>query len=111
MIGDKDLAIPEKMMDFLAAQQKITAHNTANAGVKDFHKLHLSFSSELREAIASGDAEKIRNVQLHVERARQPGVDTESEAAGGAKNELSFNAFAEIAAYRLRMLRLAVSSK
>ncbi len=77
MIGDNDLAIPEKMMDLYAAQQRITAHNTANAGVKDYHKLHVSFSAELREAIASGDPEKIRNVQLHVEKARQPGVDTE----------------------------------
>ncbi len=111
MIGDNDLAIPEKMMDLYEAQQRITAHNTANAGVKDFHKLHASFGAELREAIESGDTERIRNVALHVERARQPGVDTESEAAGGAKNELNFNAFAEIAAYRLRMLRTAVTSK
>jgi flagellar basal body rod protein FlgB len=111
MIGDNDLTIPEKMMDFYAAQQRATAHNVANAGVKDFHKLHVSFSAELREAIESGDTERIRNVGLHIEKAPQPGVDTESEAAGGAKNELNFNAFAEIAAYRLRMLRTAVTSK
>jgi flagellar basal body rod protein FlgB len=111
MLGDNDLAIPGKMMDIYAAKQRITAHNTANAGVKDFHKLEVSFSSELKEAIASGDAERIRNVALCVERARQPGVDTESEAASGAKNELNFNAFAEIAAWRIRMLRTAVTSK
>jgi len=111
MIGDNDLAIPGKMMDLYETKQRITAHNTANAGVKDFHKLQVSFGAELREAIESGDTEKIRNVTLQVERARQPGVDTESEAAGGAKNELNFNAFAEIAAYRLRMLRTAVTSK
>jgi flagellar basal body rod protein FlgB len=111
MLGDNDLAIPQKMMDLYEAQQRITAHNTANAGVKDFHKLQVSFSAELKEAIASGDAERIRNVALHVERARQPGVDTESEAAAGAKNELNFNAFAEIAAWRIRMMRTAVTSK
>jgi flagellar basal body rod protein FlgB len=111
MIGDKDLAIPAKMMDLYAAKQKITAHNTANAGVKGFQKLNVSFSAELRQAIQSGDPEQIQNVTLHVEKARQPGVDTEVEAASGAKNELNFNAFAEIAAYRIRMLRLAVTSK
>jgi flagellar basal body rod protein FlgB len=111
MIGDNDLAIPEKMMDLYAAKQKITAHNTANAGVKGFQKLSISFSDELKEAIESGDPERVRNVALRVEKARQPGVDTEVEAAGGAKNELNFNAFAEIAAYRIRMLRLAVTSK
>jgi len=111
MLGDNDLAIPAKMMDLYEAQQRITAHNTANAGVKDFHRLQVSFSAELREAIAGGDPAKIRNVQLRVERAKQPGVDTESEAASGAKNELNFNAFAEIAAWRIRMLRSAVTSK
>jgi flagellar basal body rod protein FlgB len=111
MIGDQDLAIPAKMMDLYAAKQKITAHNTANADVKGFQKLNVNFSAELKQAIESGDAEKIRNVTLKVEKSRQPGVDTEAETAASAKNELSFNAFAEIAAYRIRMLRQAVTSK
>ena len=111
MIGDSDLAIPAKMMDLYAAKQKITAHNTANAGVQGFQKLNVSFSAELREAIESGDTAKIQNVPLKVVKSREPGVDTEVEAASGAKNELNFNAFAEIAAYRIRMLRLAVTSK
>ena len=111
MLGDNDLAIPAKMMDLYQAQQKIIAHNTANAGVKDYHKLQVSFGAALKEAIASGDTGKIQKVALQVERARQPGVDTESEAAAGAKNELNFNAFAEIASWRIRMLRTAITSK
>ena len=111
MIGDQDLAVPAKMMDLLVENQKITAQNTANAGVKNFHKLHASFRAELREAIEKGDLEAIRNVKLHVEQSKQPGVDTEKEAATGAKNELLFDTFAEIAAFRIRALRLAVTSK
>jgi flagellar basal body rod protein FlgB len=111
MIGDQDLAVPAKMMELLAASQKITAHNTANAGVKNFHRLHASFTAELRDAIAKGDPEAIRNVTLRVEQSKKPGVDTESETATGAKNEVLFDTFAEIAAYRFRALRLAVTSK
>ena len=111
MIGDQDLAVPAKMMDLYAARQKITAHNIANAGVKNFHKLNASFSAELRAAVEKGDPEAIRTVALRVEQSKKPGVDTESEAATGAKNEVLFNTFAEIAAYRIRTLRLAVTSK
>ncbi len=111
MIGDKDLAIPGKMLDLLSARHKLAAHNLANAEVPDFKPFEVKFSDELKRAIETGDTEAIRGAAIKVERARKAGVDSETEVAQMAKNELMFNAFAEIAAFRLRMLRAAVTSK
>ncbi len=108
MLGDKDLSIPAKMMDFYALRHKIIAHNLANANVPGFHKMNVSFEKELLEAIKSRDPERIRSVALKVEEAKGAGVDPESEVAGMAKNQILFDTFAQIAQYRLRMLRSAI---
>jgi flagellar basal body rod protein FlgB len=111
MIGDKDLALPGKMLDLLSTRHKLTAHNLANAEVQGYRPLEAKFSDELRAAIESGDPEAIRNASIEIERTRTPGVDSETEVARMSKNELLFNTFAEIAAFQLRMLRTAVTSK
>jgi flagellar basal body rod protein FlgB len=99
------------MLDLLSASHKLTAHNLANAEVPGFRPLQAKFSDELRRAIESRDPEAIRNATIQVERSRRPGVDSEMEVARMSKNEMLFNTFAEIAAFRLRMLRTAVTSK
>ena len=111
MIGDSDLAIPSKMLDLEATRHKLAAHNIANAGVPGYRKLSASFSDELLKAIQSGDPEAVRNATITVQKARAEGVDGEAEVASMAKNEIMFNTFAEIASFRLRMLRMAVTSK
>lgn len=111
MIGDKDLALPAKMLDLYATRHKLSAHNIANAGIENFHRLSAKFDEELTRAAREGDVEAIRRLRIVVEKAREPGVDAEAEVAAMTKNELLFNAFAEIAAFRLRMLRNAVTSK
>jgi len=111
MIGDKDLTLAGKMLDILSTQHKVTAHNLANADVPGFRPLEANFRKELTRAIESGDPEAIQQVSVEIERARRPGVDSETEVAQMSKNEVLFNTFAEIAAFRLRMLRTAVTSK
>lgn len=111
MIGDKDLALPGKMLDFHATQHKLIAHNVANAGIEDFKRLSVKFSDELSRAIDSGDPDRISQAKFTVEKAKQPGVDSDMEVATLAKNEQLFTTFAEIASFRLRMLKLAVTSK
>jgi flagellar basal body rod protein FlgB len=111
MIGEKDLAVPSKLMDFYALRQKLAAHNVANAGVAGFHKLDAQFEAELQQAIEKGDVEAVRKAPLHVQKAKGTGVDTDTEVAQMAKNEVLFNTFAEIASYHLRMLRTAATSK
>jgi len=111
VIGDKDLALAGKMLDILSTQHKLSAHNLANADVQGFRPLKADFRKELARAIESGDTKALKEISVEVERARQPGVDSEREVARMAKNEVMFNTFAEIAAFRLRMLRSAVTSK
>jgi len=111
MLGDDDLAIPEKMLDFCALRHKLIAHNVANAEVPGFRKLDVAFQEELRRAIAEGDVKAIRKAELPIRKAEKPGVDPETEVARMAKNELLFDAFAQIAAQKLRIMRTAVTSK
>lgn len=111
VIGDKDLALPSKMLDLLSASHKLTAHNLANAEVPGFRPLEANFEAELRRAVDSGDPDAIRNVELKVKNSRSAGVDNEIEVARMSKNEMLFSTFAEIASFKLRMLRTAVTSK
>jgi len=111
MITDKDLAIAAKMMDFYALRHKVMAHNVANAGVPGYRKLDVPFQEALLEAIRSGDPEAIRKAAFRVEQSATPGVDRETEVARMTKNELLFDAFAQVAAHKLRLLRMAVTSK
>ena len=108
MIGDNDLSIPAKMLDLYALKHKLIAQNIANADVPGFHKLTASFGKELERAIESKDPARIREVEAKIETARHGGVDPDAEIAGMAKNEVLFQAFSEIASYRLRMLRAAM---
>ena len=111
MIGEKDLAIVGKMLDFHTLRQRLTAHNIANAEVRGFRRLTASFDKELLRAIEEGDVGAVRGAEFHVKRAAKPGVDPESEMAEMAKNELLFNTFAEIAQHRLRSLRAAINAE
>jgi len=111
MLGDNDLAIPEKMLDLCALRHKLIAHNVANAGIPGFHRLDVAFQEELRRAISENDANAVRKAELPVHTARKPGVDPETEVARMAKNELLFGTFAQIAAQKLRIMRTAVTSK
>ena len=111
MIGENDLTIPAKMMDLCALQHKLTAHNIANADVKDFHKVSADFQAELRGALESGDAETVKDVQAKISRARETGVDSEAEVARMVRNELMFNTFAEVAATKFRILRSAITNR
>lgn len=111
MIGESDLSIPEKMLDFYALRHKLIAHNIANAAVPGYRKLNVDFTNELRRAVQSEDPKQLRTASPRVSRARQPGVEPEAEVAKMTKNELLFNTFAEIAAYRLRLLRSAIKGQ
>ena len=107
MIGDNDLAIPAKMMDLYSLKHKLVAHNIANADVKGFHKLSASFEKELDQIVNSKDPEQIGKAAIRITKASAAGVDADAEVAVMSKNQVMFQAFSEIAAYRLRMLRAA----
>jgi len=110
MIGDKDLSIPEKMLDLYALRHKLIANNIANAEVPGYRKLDVKFGKELERAMASGDPARVRKVRAKVTSSGAP-VQAESEVARMAKNEVLFDTFAEIASFRLRMLRAAIEKK
>lgn len=111
MIGDKDLAIPGRVMDLAAMRNKLMAHNVANADVPGFHPFHADFDATFAEAVAADDLRGIRNAAIRVVRSPTTGVDSEAEVAGMTKNSGIFTAFSEIASFRLRMLRAAINSK
>lgn len=111
MIGDKDLGIVSKMLDFYALRHKLIAHNMANAEVPGFRRLDLHFEDALLEAVQKGDTAKVQNAGFVVEKAAHEGVDAESEVAKMVKNQLLFDTFSQIAAHNFRMLRMAIQSK
>ena len=109
MISDNDLAIPAKMMDLYAAKHKLVAHNLANANVDGYHKLSVSFDKELDQIMNSNDPQQISKAAIKITRAAEAGVDMDAEVAVMSKNQVMFQAFSEIARYRLRMLRAATN--
>lgn len=111
MLGDQDLALPARMMDLHAMRQKLGAHNIANAEVSGFRKLSAHFGDEFLRAAQSGDVNAMRQAPIRVTSEKSTGIDSEAEVAGMTKNEVLFSAFAEIASFRLRMLRTAITSK
>ncbi len=111
MLGDQDLTVPAKMLDFYSLQHKLIAHNIANAQVKDFHRLEASFDKEFFEAIQQGRIEDIKNAKFIVKEESRPGVSQETEVVNMTKNKLLFDAFAQIANFRLRMLRSAIGGQ
>lgn len=111
MIGDRDLAIPGRMMDLAAVRNKLMAHNVANADVRDFKPLQADFDASFAEAVMASDARGVRNAGIRVSRTAAGTVDSEAEVAAMTKNSGLFTAFSEIASFRLRMLRAAINSK
>ena len=108
MIGDKDLGITTRMLDFYALRHKVIAHNIANADTKDFHKLNADFGRDLADAVKSGDVEAAEGATFKVTASEQVGVDSEGEVASMTKNSMLFDTFSQIAQYKLRMLRTAI---
>jgi len=111
MIGDNDLSIPAKMLDAYALRHKLLANNIANADVPGYRKMDVNFTESLRRAIESQDPRRIGKEPLQVRQAREAGVETETEVASMAKNEVLYNAFSNIAAFKLRLLKSAIRSK
>jgi len=81
------------------------------AQVKDFHRLEASFEKELLGAIQQGRTEDIKNARFIVREEARAGVSPETEVANMTKNKILFEAFAQIANFRLRMLRAAIENK
>jgi len=108
MIGERDLSVSVKMLDFYALRQKLLAHNIANAQVRGFHRVDASFGREMLEALKAGDVKALKKAEFTVTEAEQPGVQAEREVAEMTKNSLLFESFSQIAAFRLRMLRTAL---
>ena len=111
MIGENELSIPQKMLDICAIRHKLLAHNIANAGVPGYRKLDVEFQQALAKAVKSQDPQAVQKAAVRVTRARDPGVETETEVVRMTKNEVLYTTFADIAAFRLRLLRNAISSK
>lgn len=111
MIGDKDLAVPGRIMDLAALRSKLAAHNVANADVKGFRRMEADFDAAFAEAVASGDLRGVRAARIRVTQGAADSVDSEAEVAQMTKNSGMFNTFSEIASFRLRMLRTAINSK
>ena len=111
MIGDKDLSLVSKMLDFCALRHKLIAHNMANAEIPGYHRLDLCFEDALLKAAQEGDTANVQSAAFVVEQAEHEGVDAEGEVAKMVKNQLLFDTFSQIAAHNFRMLRTAFSSK
>ena len=112
MVGENELSIPGRMLDLYALRHKLIAHNIANSDVPGFRKLEAEFDGELRKALSSNDPESsLKTLDLKVTRAAEQGVDTDSEVAEMGKNKLLYDTFAQIAQFRLRMLRAAIAAK
>jgi len=111
MIGDNDLSIPRKMLDAYALRHKLLANNIANAEVPGYRKMDVDFSDSLRKAVESQDPQRIQREPIQVRQAREAGVETETEVARMTKNEVLYNTFANIASFKLRLLRAAIQSK
>jgi len=124
----------EKALDGVAARQRLTAHNIANANTPGYKRYTLSFETALKQALQEAQARRIQGVVTHprhipigakrvhfdgpweirrdtttVMRNDGNNVDIEVELAQNIKDQVFYQALADLVSRRYAMLRDAIT--
>ena len=118
LFSQPDYLAAKKMLDATVLRQQAIASNLANLETPNYQRIDVapSFSNELREAIASGDAEKIHSLQPRLEvdatavAANRDGntVQLETELMNLQRNYLQHGMETHLVTYNLLRLRSAI---
>lgn len=123
-----------RSLDGLAMRQRVTAHNIANVDTPGYKRYRLDFESTLKAAVSNGSSPKIAGrtthprhipINLHGDLLERPfdltrstdtamrndgnNVDIEAEMAQITKDQVLYNALADVARRRYALLRDAVT--
>lgn len=124
----------ERALDGVSARQRVTAHNIANANTPGYKRYTLSFEAELKQALEGSRPTRLRGTITHPRhipigepRTRVDGpftvrrdttttmrndgnnVDIEAEMAQIIKDQVFYQALADLVSRRYAMLRDAIT--
>lgn len=97
-------------------RQTVLANNIANANVPGFQRSDVNFHDALSQAMQTGSAGAIENVQFSAQtdsqtmRADGNGVDIDAEAAQMSQNGLEYESLVSVAKSRLDILKSAMGA-
>lgn len=63
----KNVDFLSKLLDLTTQKSRVIANNIANANTPGYKRLEVNFDNELKKAIESNDAEKIKKVTAKIE--------------------------------------------
>lgn len=121
LFTDSDYVAAKKMLDVSLMRQEAIASNLANLETPNYKRLDVapSFESQLRQAVAGGNAEDISNLQpqLAVDATSITGrsdgntVQLETEMVKLDQNTVENTLETELVSQKLARLRLAITGK
>ena len=118
LFSQPDYIAAKKMLDANALRQEAIASNLANLETPNYRRIDVagSFSNELRDAIASGDPEKLKSLQPRLEvdasavATNRDGntVQMETELMNLQQNFLQHGVETHLVTYNLLRLKSAI---
>lgn len=115
MLGERQLAVLDRLLEYHSLRHRVVANNIANAEVPGYRAQDVRFSSELADAIRHGDVEDIRLARVEAHPVEtdlgqvSEGLDVERQMGTLLKNKALFDTFGEAMNFRFRLLRAAMS--
>jgi flagellar basal-body rod protein FlgB len=102
----------KQLLDGSAMRHQALANNIANAETPGYCRRDVSFISELKSAIQSGNPASIESVTPKMETSRKgEGVRLEKEFAALSENQLLYQTSADLLSRKYAGLRKAISGK
>jgi flagellar basal-body rod protein FlgB len=117
-VTTSQIELLSRMLDATCLRHKVIAQNVANVNTPGYHGLDVSFEEVFSRKLQNGaDAAstsvkpKIVEMPGKAERADGNNVDIDAEMGRLSKNTLLFNAYTQILANKLAVMRSAITGR
>jgi flagellar basal-body rod protein FlgB len=107
-----------KMLDVISLRHKVLAQNIANVNTPTYHRKEVNFENAVAQKMGSLGANAVLVAQPTIsetgggaERADGNNVDIEAELGRVEKNALLHNAYTQILAAKIGMMRSAINGR
>jgi flagellar basal-body rod protein FlgB len=110
--GMETADILKKILDGSAMRHRALANNIANAETPGYGRRDVTFISELKSAIESGDVKSVKSLEPELTTDRRgEGIELEKEFAALAQNQLLYQTSAELLSRKYAGLRKAITGR
>ena len=114
-LGNKNVALLQKMLGLHAARHRVMAQNIANINTPNYRRREFRFDTALQQALSAGHADDYRAVKGWVARpnttpVRNNGnnVDIDMEMVALKENATTYEIFGSLYTRKAQMMRSAI---